>query len=80
MALFYNLNGVLLSGTIAALCIRWTFALYLMAVIPVGVAAMGFFIYILISRKLDTKKFFEEAEGQAIEAVHHIKTVKSLGA
>lgn len=78
MALFYNLNGLVMSGTIASLCVRWTFALFLIALIPLGMGVLGYFIYVLIMRKVDSKRFFEAAEGQSIEAVSLIKTVKML--
>lgn len=78
VALFYILNGVTTSGVIAAICVRWTFSLFLLALIPFGMAALGYFIYVLIMRKLDAKRFFEKAEGQSIEAVSLIKTVKML--
>jgi ATP-binding cassette, subfamily B (MDR/TAP), member 1 len=58
--------------------VRWTFALSLVALVPFGALALGYFIYVLIMRKNDTKEFFEEAESQAVEATALIKTVKML--
>lgn len=59
MALFYYLIGVVVSGAISAVCVRWTFALFLVALVPIGALALGYFIYVLIMRKNDTKEFFE---------------------
>ena len=78
VALFYNLNGAVLSGGIFATCIRWTFALFLLAMVPIGMAAFGYFIYVLIKRKLDSKECFEKAEAHAVETTIQIKTVKML--
>jgi ABC-type multidrug transport system fused ATPase/permease subunit len=58
VALFYNLIGIAFSGMTIAICIRWTFALFLIGLIPVGMIALGYFIYILIVRKSDSKEFF----------------------
>jgi hypothetical protein len=66
VALFYNLIGIALSGIIAAVCVRWTFSLFLFGLLPLGMIILGYFIYVLIMRKVDTKKFFEKAEGQAV--------------
>ena len=78
VALFYNLNGAALSGGISAICVRWTFALFLLAMVPIGMAAFGYFIYVLIKRKLDSKECFEKAEAHAVETTIQIKTVKML--
>lgn len=80
MALFYNLNGLIIAGVIAALCVRWTFALYLIAMIPFGLAMVGYFIYVLIMRKMDSRRLFEKAEGQSMEAGALIRTVKMMQA
>lgn len=52
VALFYNLNGILLSGSIAALCVRWTFSLFLFALLPVALGVLGSFLYVLIKKKM----------------------------
>jgi ABC-type bacteriocin/lantibiotic exporter with double-glycine peptidase domain len=78
VALFYNLIGITISGIIIAICTRWTFALFLIGLIPVGMCVLGYFIYILIMRKSDSKQFFEAAEAQSVEATFLIKTVKML--
>jgi ABC-type multidrug transport system fused ATPase/permease subunit len=80
VALFYNLNGIVVAGIIAAVCVRWTFTLFLLAIIPIGFAALGYFIYVLIMKKIETKEFYSKAESQSTEAVALIKTVKMLGA
>ena len=58
VALFYNLIGIAVSGITIALSVRWTFALFLIGLIPVGMIALGYFIYVLIMRKSDSKEFF----------------------
>ena len=58
VALFYNLIGIIVSGITIALSVRWTFALFLIGLIPVGMIALGYFIYVLIMRKSDSKEFF----------------------
>lgn len=78
VALFYNLNGMACSGIIGAIAVRWTFGLFLLVFVPFGMVALGYFIYVIIMRKVDSKKFFERAECQSIEAVSLIKTVKTL--
>jgi ABC-type multidrug transport system fused ATPase/permease subunit len=58
VALFYNLIGIAVSGVIIALGIRWTFALFLIGLLPIGIAVLGYFVYVLIMRKSDSKEFF----------------------
>jgi hypothetical protein len=52
IALFYNLNGILLAGSIAALCVRWTFTLYLFALLPIILGVLSSFLYVLIKKKM----------------------------
>ncbi len=78
VALFYNINGAAISGCIFAISVRWTFALYLIALLPLGMVAFGYFIYVLIKRKLDSKECFEKAEAHAVEASIQIQTVKMM--
>jgi hypothetical protein len=55
VALFFYLIGVVISGAASAVSVRWTLALYLVALVPFGAIALGYFIYVLIMRKKDTK-------------------------
>jgi ABC-type multidrug transport system fused ATPase/permease subunit len=80
VALFFNINGIVVAGVIAGICVRWTFSLFLFAILPVGIVVVGYFIYVLIIRKIETKEFYSKAESQSTEAVTLIKTVKMLGA
>jgi hypothetical protein len=52
VALFYNLNGVMLTGSIIALTVRWTFTLYLFALLPISLGIFGGFIYISVKKRL----------------------------
>jgi hypothetical protein len=52
VALFYNLNGVMLTGSIIALTVRWTFTLYLFALLPIAMGILGGFIYISVKKRL----------------------------
>lgn len=80
LALFYNLNGMLLSGSIIALYIRWTYTLFLFAILPFVLGVLGSFLVILIKRKILEKKLYRDADAQTMEAISLIKTVKLLGA
>ena len=79
VALFFNLIGIMTSGIISALIIRWTLALYLIALIPLAMIAFGYFIYIFTIKKIDTKEFYKQSESRSVEALDMIQTVKSLG-
>jgi hypothetical protein len=46
--------------------------------VPVGMVAFGYFIYVLIKRKLDSKDCFEKAEAHAVETTIQVKTVKMM--
>lgn len=61
VALFFNLVGMLISGTVSALVIRWTFSLYLIAILPLGIVILGYFLYIIIMKKIETKEFYKES-------------------
>lgn len=61
VALFFNLIGMMSSGIISALIIRWTLSLYLIAFIPLALAIFGYFIYVFITKKIDTKNYFQES-------------------
>lgn len=50
---------MVISGTISALVIRWTFSLYLIAILPLGIVVFGYFLYIIIVKKIDTKEFYK---------------------
>ena len=52
VALFYNLNGVMMTGSIIALTVRWTFTLYLFALLPIAMGILGGFIYISVKKRL----------------------------
>lgn len=54
--------------------------MFLIGLIPLCLAILGYLVSMLATTKGDFKKFFEKAEGQSVEAVANIKTVKSLGA
>lgn len=79
MALLVNLIGLTLSGMVAALSVRWTFTLYLIAIIPVGAIVMIVFLYVVIKKKQSSVEFYEIANSQSVEATSLIKTVKLLG-
>ena len=79
VALFYNLQGILLSGSIAALCVRWTLTLYLFALLPIVLGILGSFLYVIVKKKMLEKEFYKNAEAQTIEVMSLIKTVKMLG-
>lgn len=51
VALFFNLIGITSSGVIAAIWIRWTYALYLLLVAPLGAIALVYFIYVQIKKQ-----------------------------
>jgi hypothetical protein len=58
VALFYNLIGIIISGSVAAVSVRWTYALFLYAFVPVGMAIFGYFLYVFIMRLIESKAFF----------------------
>ncbi len=61
VALFYNLNGFVLSGSIAALCVRWTFTLYLFALLPIVLGILGGFLYVIVKKRILEKEFYKKA-------------------
>jgi len=66
VALFFNLVGMMSSGTISALIIRWTLSLYLIAFIPLALGIFGYFIYVFIIKKIDSKKYFQETSSRSV--------------
>jgi hypothetical protein len=61
VALFYNLNGIMLSGSIVALCVRWTFTLYLFALLPIVLGILGGFLYVIVKKRILEKEFYKKA-------------------
>jgi hypothetical protein len=57
---------MVVSGLIIAFITRWTFSLYLVALLPLGIAVFGYFIYIIIMKKIDTKEFYKESESKSV--------------
>lgn len=58
VALFYNLQGIIISGSIAALCVRWTFTLYLFALMPIAMAVLISFLYVIVKKRNAAKTFY----------------------
>jgi hypothetical protein len=57
---------MVVSGLVIAFITRWTFSLYLVALLPLGIAVFGYFIYIIIMKKIDTKEFYKESESKSV--------------
>ena len=80
VGLFFNLIGLTISGVAFSLAVRWTFALFLMALVPFGGFIIIMFLYVVIKKRQAAVEFYETANTQATEATSLIKTVKLLGA
>jgi len=59
--------------------VRWTFTLYLFALLPIVLGILGGFMYVIVKKRILEKEFYKKAEAQTIEATNLIKTVKMLG-
>ena len=75
-----NIIGLTISGTIFSLTVRWTLALFLIGIFPIGAIVLIAFLYVVIKRRQAAVKFYEAANSQAAESTTLIKTVKLLGA
>lgn len=80
VGLLFNLVGLTISGVAFSLAVRWTFALFLMALVPFGGFIIIMFLYVMIKKRQAAVTFYEAANTQATEATSLIKTVKLLGA
>lgn len=79
VALFFNLIGITFSGVIAAIWIRWTYALYLLLIAPLGAIVLSYFIYIQIKRQAVQTEANKEAKYKVVEATAMAKTIKMFG-
>ena len=79
VALLLNLIGFTLTGCILWICVRWTFALFLIRLVPIGAIVLVVFLLTVIKKRKASVEFYTAANGQAIEATSLIKTIKSLG-
>ena len=79
VGLLLNLIGFTLAGAGIAIWVRWTFALFLLALVPIGAIVLVIFLLTMIKKRKASIEFYTEANGQAVEATSLIKTVKLLG-
>lgn len=80
VALFCSLLGTVMTGLTISFSVRWTMSLYMLTLIPIGIGALGFVIYLLILKKIESKEYYQKADATSAETVTFIKTVKMLGA
>lgn len=80
VGLLLNLIGFTITGAILSLCVRWTFALFLIGLVPIGAIVLVVFLYVVIKKRKASVEFYNAANSQANEATSLIKTVKLLGA
>ncbi len=51
----------MLSGSIVALCVRWTFTLYLFALLLIVLGILGGFLYVIVKKRILEKEFYKKA-------------------
>jgi ATP-binding cassette subfamily B (MDR/TAP) protein 1 len=78
IALLLNLIGMVVAGTSSCLAIRWTFSLFLIALLPVALTIIIFFLKVTIEKKISSVEFYKKADSDAAQATTMIKTVKML--
>lgn len=79
VAVIYYLIGVMIAGPAIALCVRWTFALFMLGLVPFIVLVIIIFNNLIIMRDVDAKSQFQKAEAYIAEAVSMIKSIKMMG-
>jgi ABC-type multidrug transport system fused ATPase/permease subunit len=80
VALLLNLVGIVASGFIASVAIRWTLSLLILTLVPFGIVVLAWFIYIQIKKKEIKIKANKEAQEKSLETTTMIKTVKMMNA
>ena len=58
VALFFNLIGTAIAGFTISFYVRWTMTLYMLILIPIGMAALCIVMYLLILKKIESKQFY----------------------
>lgn len=51
VALMLNLTGLTISGAIVSLSVRWTLALFLMVLVPIGGLVLIMFLYVVVKKR-----------------------------
>jgi ABC-type multidrug transport system fused ATPase/permease subunit len=78
VALLLNLTGIVVSGVIAAVSIRWTLSFQVMMLVPPGILVLLWFISIQIRKREINIEANREAQEKSLETTTMIKTVKML--
>lgn len=66
VGLLLNLIGFTLTGCILSICVRWTFALFLIGLVPIGAIVLVLFLLTMIKKRKASVEFYTAANGQAI--------------